>query len=131
MHLTDVFIQSDLQCIQVYIFSICVPWELNPRPFALQTQCSNTEPQEHFYIYFYVYFNIYIFAVFAPGFHPLNILAGAIYWKPSGHLCGLLFWLFAHIFYAFFSTALWRLVPIHSIDTEDSLTAVWLILATV
>uniref|UniRef100_A0A672NRK9 TBC1 domain family member 20 n=1 Tax=Sinocyclocheilus grahami TaxID=75366 RepID=A0A672NRK9_SINGR len=27
--------------------NICVPWELNPRPFALLTQCSTTEPQEH------------------------------------------------------------------------------------
>ncbi len=25
---------------------MCVPWELNPQPFALQTQCSTTEPQE-------------------------------------------------------------------------------------
>ncbi len=24
-----------------------VPWELNPQPFALLTQCSTTEPQEH------------------------------------------------------------------------------------
>ncbi len=29
---------------------MCVPWELNPKPFALLTQCSTTEPQEH-YIY--------------------------------------------------------------------------------
>ncbi len=27
---------------------MCVPWELNPQPFALLTQCSITEPQEHF-----------------------------------------------------------------------------------
>ncbi len=26
---------------------MCVPWELNPRPFVLLTQCSTTEPQEH------------------------------------------------------------------------------------
>ncbi len=26
---------------------MCVPWELNPLPFALLTQCSTTEPQEH------------------------------------------------------------------------------------
>ncbi len=26
---------------------VCVPWELNPWPFALLTQCSTTEPQEH------------------------------------------------------------------------------------
>ncbi len=26
--------------------SMCVPWESNPQPFALLTQCSTTEPQE-------------------------------------------------------------------------------------
>ncbi len=29
--------------------TMCVPWELNPQPFALLTQCSTTEPHEHFY----------------------------------------------------------------------------------
>ncbi len=49
MHLADAFIQSDLQCIQAIHFfvSMCVPWELNPQPFALLMQCSTTEPQEH------------------------------------------------------------------------------------
>ncbi len=49
MHLADAFIQSDLQCIQaIHLFvSMCVPWELNPQPFALLTQCSTTEPQEN------------------------------------------------------------------------------------
>ncbi len=37
-HLVDAFIQSDLQCVS---------WELNTQPFALLTQCSTTEPQEH------------------------------------------------------------------------------------
>ncbi len=50
MHLADAFIQSDLQAIISYIFtyffSMCVPWESNPQPFALLTQCSTTEPQE-------------------------------------------------------------------------------------
>ncbi len=34
LHLADVFIQSDLQCIQaIHIFvSTCVPWESNPQP---------------------------------------------------------------------------------------------------
>ncbi len=53
MHLADTFIQSDLQCIQSihFIFiSMCVAWELNPQPFALLTQCSTTEPQEHLYM---------------------------------------------------------------------------------
>ncbi len=53
MHLADAFIQSDLQCIQVIIVSMCVPWELNPQPFALLTQCSTTEPRESLLIYIY------------------------------------------------------------------------------
>ncbi len=28
-----------------FFISMCVPWELNPQPFALLTQCSTTEPQ--------------------------------------------------------------------------------------
>ncbi len=49
LHLSDAFIQSDLQCIQtIHVFvSMCVSWESNPQPFALLTQCSTTEPQEH------------------------------------------------------------------------------------
>ncbi len=49
MHLADAFIQSDLQLHSGYTFliSTCVPWESNPQPFALLTQCSTTEPQEH------------------------------------------------------------------------------------
>ncbi len=48
MHLADAFIQSDLHCIQaIHFISMCVPWESNPQPFALLTQCSTTEPQEH------------------------------------------------------------------------------------
>ncbi len=31
-----------------FFISMCVPWELNPQPFALLTQCSTTEPQEHY-----------------------------------------------------------------------------------
>ncbi len=30
-----------------FFIRMCVPWELNPRPFALLTQCSTTEPQKH------------------------------------------------------------------------------------
>ncbi len=48
MHLADTFIQSNLQCIQAihYCIIMCVPWELNPQPFALQTQCSTAEARE-------------------------------------------------------------------------------------
>ncbi len=52
LHLSDAFIQSDLQWIQAihfFFISMCVPWELNPQPFALLTQCSTTEPQEHLF----------------------------------------------------------------------------------
>ncbi len=31
-----------------YFVNMCIPWELNPQPFALLTQCSTTEPQEHY-----------------------------------------------------------------------------------
>ncbi len=30
-----------------FIVSMCVPWKLNPQPFAQLTQWSTTEPQEH------------------------------------------------------------------------------------
>ncbi len=39
---------------------VCVPWELNPRLFALLTQCSTTEPQEHFY-HIHTYALVFIF----------------------------------------------------------------------
>ncbi len=51
MHLADAFIQSDLQwgySGNTFCFiSMCFPWEFNLQPFALLTQCSTTEPQEH------------------------------------------------------------------------------------
>ncbi len=43
INLADTFIHS------AFFISMCVPWELNPQPFALLTQCSTTEPQEHNY----------------------------------------------------------------------------------
>ncbi len=37
---------------RLYIFiSMCVPWESNPQPFALLTQCSTTEPHRNTCIY--------------------------------------------------------------------------------
>ncbi len=45
MHLADAFIQSDLQLHSDY--TSCVPWESNPQPFALLTQCSTTEPHRN------------------------------------------------------------------------------------
>ncbi len=49
MHLADAFIQKKLTIVfRIYIFiSMCVPWELNPQPFALLTQCSTTEPHRN------------------------------------------------------------------------------------
>ncbi len=45
--------------------SICVPWESNPQPFALLTQCSTTEPhwntdivKFYFKLYLYEYFPV-------------------------------------------------------------------------
>ncbi len=47
MHLADAFIQIELSNSSYTFFvSTCVPWELNPQPFARLTQCSTTEPQE-------------------------------------------------------------------------------------
>ncbi len=48
MHLADAFIKSDLQNIQaIHILSVHVfPGNLTTT-FALLTQCSTTEPQEH------------------------------------------------------------------------------------
>ncbi len=31
----------------MFFISMCASWESNPQPFALLTQCSTTEPQEH------------------------------------------------------------------------------------
>ncbi len=44
MHLADAFIQSDLQCIQVYIYCqyVC-SLGIEPTTFALLTQCSTTD----------------------------------------------------------------------------------------
>ncbi len=51
MHLADAFIQSNLQLHSGYNFfflSVHVfPGNRNPQPFALLTQCSTTEAQEH------------------------------------------------------------------------------------
>ncbi len=44
MHLADAFIQATYSG---YTFNFFVSmWEFNPKPFALLTQCSTTEPQE-------------------------------------------------------------------------------------
>jgi len=65
MHLVDVFIQSDLQCIQATLFftSMCVPWELNPQPFVLLTQFFTTEPQEHVITIIHIYNLTLIFSI--------------------------------------------------------------------
>ncbi len=46
MHLADAFIQSDLQAIHLYCQYVC-SLGIEPTTFALLTQCSTTEPQEH------------------------------------------------------------------------------------
>ncbi len=55
MHLAEAFIKSDLQLhsgYTLFLNSICVPWESNPQPFALLTQCSTTEPHRNTFLYF-------------------------------------------------------------------------------
>ncbi len=49
MHLADAFIQSDLQCstFRLYSFQYVCSLGIEPTTFALLTQCSTTEPQEH------------------------------------------------------------------------------------
>ncbi len=39
--------------------SMCVPWDLNPQPFALLTQYSTTEPQEHLSVYLSIYMAVF------------------------------------------------------------------------
>ncbi len=48
MHLADAFIKAPYSAFKLHIFliSMCIPWELNPQPFALLTQCSTAEPQD-------------------------------------------------------------------------------------
>ncbi len=57
MHLADALSKATYSAIRLYFFfiSMCVPWELNPRPFVLLTQCSTTEPQDQINIYLYIY----------------------------------------------------------------------------
>ncbi len=49
MHLADAFIQSDLQVYSGYTFfcQYMCSLGIEPTTFALLTQCSTTEPQEH------------------------------------------------------------------------------------
>ncbi len=50
LRLADAFIQSNLQCIQdiiIFFVSMC-SLGIEPTTFALLTQCSTTEPQEHY-----------------------------------------------------------------------------------
>ncbi len=70
-YLTDAFIQSDsVYSGYTFIVSMCVPWESNPQPFTVLTQCSATEPQEHFcqknkWVQIYIYLFIYIYIFFS------------------------------------------------------------------
>ncbi len=46
--------------------SMCVPWELNPQPFALLTQCSTIEPQEHVVCVMFCILMLLIFPAHVP-----------------------------------------------------------------
>ncbi len=67
MHLADAFIQSNLllwlklQAKNFFFVSMCVPWELNPQPFALLMQCFTTEPLEHKHFIIYKHFVIFYY----------------------------------------------------------------------
>ncbi len=47
MHLADAFIQSDLHSGYTFFYQYMCSLGIEPQPFALLTQCSTTEPQEH------------------------------------------------------------------------------------
>ncbi len=51
MHLADTFIQSNLFRKYICIVSVC-SLGIEPTTFALLTQCSTTEPQEHLKLVF-------------------------------------------------------------------------------
>ncbi len=52
-----------------FCVSMCVLWESNPRPLALLTQCSNTEPQEHVHLVAKGYSYILVFMHRFPSIH--------------------------------------------------------------
>ncbi len=52
MNLADTFIKSNLQCIQAIHFVSMCSLGIEPTTFALLTQCSTTEPQEHWQFYY-------------------------------------------------------------------------------
>ncbi len=65
LHLSDAFIQSDLQCIQaihLYCQYLC-SLGIEPTIFALLTQCSNHWATGTLYIYIYIYMCVYIHSV--------------------------------------------------------------------
>ncbi len=75
MHLADAFIQSDLQLHCLYIFiSMCVPWESNPQPFALLTQCPTTEPHRNTKVNFLLVYFLLEHSL-------LSLALDSMYWK--------------------------------------------------
>ncbi len=54
MHLADAFIQSDLHSGYIYFCQYMCSLGIEPTTFALLTQCSTTEPQEHYLIIFFL-----------------------------------------------------------------------------
>ncbi len=73
-----------------FFISMCVPWELNPQPFALLTQCSTTEPQEHDVQakhFFYWEYMLTKYPSYDPKKHEIPVwgkLTVAILWWVSG-----------------------------------------------
>ncbi len=77
---------------RLYIFiSMCVPWESNPQPFALLTQCSTTEPHRNTFAWSPVlsFHSLWWFGVQCH----LLVLVHCVFWKPmSLHPFTKTFW---------------------------------------
>ncbi len=75
-----------------FFISECVPWELNPQPFVLLTQCFTTEPQEHWCI----------INVFTAALHQSmnkSILFFKCYWSLTIYSYNILYWFVHNVMY--------------------------------
>ncbi len=62
LHFTFIrhFYPKQLTVAIIFFVSMCVPWELNPQPFALLSQCSTIEPQEYHWATFNVFIQLFL-----------------------------------------------------------------------